>query len=79
MKYEYKTVSIEAKGMFGRKANTSDIDEVLNKMSKDDWDLIQMTPLAQPHRCLKNHTQYICGSAEVKLNKYIWYLTSQGG
>ena len=42
-KYEYQTISIDAKGWNGGKVNIEELDDVLNEMGKQGWRLVEKT------------------------------------
>lgn len=39
-KYEYKTITTDAKGLFGGKVDIAGFDEQLNELGEQGWDLI---------------------------------------
>ncbi len=40
MKYEYKTISYDAGGVFGGKVNTKEFESILNKLGTEGWELV---------------------------------------
>ncbi len=40
MKWEYKTVTMEPHGFFDGKVDTREVDEALNKLGWEGWELI---------------------------------------
>ena len=40
MKYEYKTISYDAGGIFGGKVNESDFEAMLNRLGAEGWELV---------------------------------------
>jgi len=44
-KFEYKTIKIEPKGIWGTKLDTDEIDVILNKYGSQGWELVSMQDL----------------------------------
>ena len=42
MKYEYKIVTNDTKGVFSKKINDSEIEKDYNKYGKDGWELVSI-------------------------------------
>ena len=40
MKFEYKIITIDTKGVFSKKINNSEIENEYNKYGKDGWELV---------------------------------------
>lgn len=40
MKYEYKTLTLQAEGLFGGKVNNQDLEEQLNQLGEEGWELV---------------------------------------
>lgn len=45
-KFEYKTLKIEPKGIWGTKLDPIEIDNILNQMGHEGWELVSMQDLA---------------------------------
>lgn len=43
MKYEYKVLTFDAKGLFSRKMDPSGIESQLNQYGSEGWELIKVT------------------------------------
>ncbi|WP_197086253.1 DUF4177 domain-containing protein [Sphingobacterium sp. IITKGP-BTPF85] len=44
-KFEYKTIKIEPKGFWGTKLDEDRIDEILNELGAQGWELVSMQDL----------------------------------
>lgn len=44
-KFEYKTIKIEPKGFWGTKLDENHIDEILNELGAQGWELVSMQDL----------------------------------
>jgi len=40
MKYEYKTLTLQADGLFGGKVDNHDFEEQLNQLGAEGWELV---------------------------------------
>jgi hypothetical protein len=45
MKWEYLTISIEAKGIWNKKFNEKASVEKLNELGAEGWELVSVTPI----------------------------------
>ena len=46
MKYEYKIISFDVKGLFSRKISSPDIEKELNEYGSEGWKLIKMSEIS---------------------------------
>jgi len=44
-RFEYKTIKIEPKGFWGTKLDPEKIDEILNELGNQGWELVTMQDL----------------------------------
>jgi len=47
MKWEYLTISLEAKGVWTKNLNEEKTLEKLNELGKDGWELVSVTPISR--------------------------------
>lgn len=45
-KFEYKTLKIEPKGFWGTRLDTDEIDNILNELGIQGWELVSMQDLS---------------------------------
>lgn len=49
MKYEYKVLKFDVKGLISRKVNTGDMETQLNQFGAESWELFQISEILSDH------------------------------
>jgi len=58
MKWEYLTISIEAKGVWNKNLNEKASVEKLNQLGAEGWELVSVTPISRTGVWTKQEATY---------------------
>lgn len=58
MKWEYLTISIEAKGVWNKNINEKSSVEKLNQLGADGWELVSVVPIERTGKWTQKEATY---------------------